>query len=193
MMDMSGTTLFRGRNPFYAVVRRLLNQRLRLVESGVRPAFTDLRHLFYEARKIFVNETGIKTVPGSYANYEGAITKWCQKQAEDPELWWFVRDRLNIYAQGRAICDGEAGRFLVDHTTRRRVPNSCSFILVCEKETVSRELLSRLNEEGYKVNLISSAGNNKVDTKQALLSAVAGLERENFFVLSLHDYDPCFS
>jgi len=180
-------------NPFYEVVRGLLRERLALVMEGELPAFTDIRHLYYQARKIYKDLTGSDEAPGEYNNYIGAINKFCKKHSPEigvPEaFWWLLRDKMNIVAKAMAICDGEAGRFLIDHETRGRVKENSSFILLCEKDTVSRELLEELRKVGYKVNLISSQGQNVADTKAAVISAVTELEKENFFILYLHDYD----
>ncbi len=180
-------------NPFYEVVRGLLRERLALVLDKKTPEYTDIRHLYYQARKIYKALTDEDEAPGTYPNYIGAVNKFCQKHAPNigvPEaFWWILRDKMNIRAKPIAICDGEAGRFLIDYTNRERVQRSCSFILLCEKDTVSRQLLEELRKIGFKVNLISSQGQNVADTKAAIISAVADLETENFFILYLKDYD----
>lgn len=180
-------------NPFYEVVRGLLRERLELVKAEQTPEYTDIRHLYYQARKIYKAMTDEDEAPGTYNNYIGAVNKFCQKHAPDigiPEaFWWLLRDKMNIRAKPMAICDGEAGRFLIDYTNRERVQRRSSFILLCEKDTVSRQLLEEIRKIGYKVNLISSQGQNTADTKAAVISAVADLEKENFFILYLHDYD----
>jgi len=180
-------------NPFYEVVRGLLRERLALVLDKKTPEYTDIRHLYYQARKIYKAMTDEDDVPGEYNNYIGAVNKFCQKHSHEigvPEaFWWVLRDKMNIMAKPMAICDGEAGRFLIDHDNRERVQKHSSFILLCEKDTVSRQLLEELRKIGYKVNLISSQGQDTADTKAAVISAVADLETENFFILYLHDYD----
>lgn len=180
-------------NPFYEVVRGLLRERLALVKEKKTPKFTTIRHLYYQAKKIYKDLTGEDEVPGTETNYIGAINKFCQKHAPElgiPEaFWWLLRDKMNIRAKGIAVCEGEAGSFKIDHTNRDRVQKNSSFILLCEKDTVSEELLEELRKIGYKVNLISSQGQNTADAKAAIISAVADLDMENFFILYLHDYD----
>jgi len=180
-------------NPFYEVVRGLLRERLELVKAKKTPEYTDIRHLYYQAKKIYKDLTDEDDVPGAYNNYIGAVNKFCQKHAHEigvPEaFWWLLRDKMNIWAKPMAICDGESGRFLIDYDNRERVQKHSSFILLCEKDTVSRQLLEELRKIGYKVNLVSSQGQNVADTKAAIISAVDGLEKENFFILYLHDYD----
>jgi len=97
---------------------------------------------------------------------------------------------MNIWAAGRAICEGEAGDFLVTPDKRENVTKDCSFVLLCEKKTVSKELLESLRKEGYKINLVSTGGRTPNDIKEAILRATEDLEDENFYLFMLHDYDP---
>ncbi len=180
-------------NPFYEVVRGLLRERLALVKKGETPEFTTIRHLYYQAKKLYKDLTDEDEVPGTETNYIGALNKFCQKHAPElgiPEaFWWLLRDKMNIRAKGIAVCEGEAGSFKIDHTNRERVQKNSSFILLCEKDTVSEELLEELRKIGYKVNLVSSQGQNTADAKAAIISAVADLDMDNYFILYLHDYD----
>jgi DNA topoisomerase VI subunit A len=96
---------------------------------------------------------------------------------------------MNIYAAGKATCEGVVQKYLIDYTNRDRMAQNCSFILVCEKATVSAELLRNLQSLGYKVNLVSTGGVSPNDAKESIIQAIEDLEEENFFVLVLHDYD----
>jgi hypothetical protein len=100
----------------------------------------------------------------------GALNQWSVKQCGEfgipKELYWRVREKINIWAEGKAVCEGESGKFLVDKETRSRTAKDCSFILLCEKKTVSKELLERLKAEGYKVNLVSTGGYSPSDVKK---------------------------
>jgi hypothetical protein len=178
---------------FYEVTREELQNRWEMVQSGVKPSFTDLRHLFYEMRnkylRRYLNMTKIDC--SGYGGWEGNVIKrFCESKCYPIGLsrnrWFQVRDMMNIYAKGKAICDGETGSFLVDYQTRAKVSKSVSFILICEKDTVRRELLSALRGENYKLNVVSSGGIGTGDLKEAIYS-VADLS--NFYILNLHDYD----
>lgn len=186
---------------FYDVTRRLLNQRLELVRQRQTPPFTDIRHLFYECRNLFLRENPQLTKIDSkskmpYVDWQiGALNHWCLKHCEEfdvqKELYWRVREKLNIWAEGKAICEGESGKFLIDRETRSRTAKDCSFILVCEKKTVSKELLERLKAEGYKVNLISTGGYSPSDVQEAVLQIAEELDEKDptFYFLVLHDFD----
>lgn len=119
------------------------------------------------------------------------IKAWCILHAHEfgiePELWWRVRERLNIWAEGRATCEGEVEKFVVDHTNRDRVAQGASFILICEKKTVAEELLAALQKERYKLNFVSLAGYAVTDIQEVVLDLAEN--GENFYILSLHDYD----
>lgn len=186
---------------FYDVTRRLLKERLTAFKSGASPPFTDLRHFFYECRNKFLRENPSLSEVDSkaknvYGDWEKIIKKWCKKQAENLEftedLWWRVREKLNIWAEGKAVCEGETEKFLIDRTTRHRITKGCSFVLVCEKKTVSKELLENLQQEGYKINLVAVGGNNPSDVQEGIIriaEEITEQEDPNFYVLSLHDYD----
>ncbi len=184
---------------FYDVTRRLLQQRLKTVQTGGVPTWTDLRHFFYECRLVFLRENPTLSEPDSkakelYRDWEKTIENWCIKTAEplgvDPDLWWRVRESLNIWPEGKAICEGEAGSFLVTKQNRARVGEKCNFILLCEKKTVSAELLERLQRLGYKVNLVSTGGMTPSDVQEAVLQIADALPAEaDFYFLALHDYD----
>ncbi|NVM56928.1 MAG: hypothetical protein HWN51_02245 [Desulfobacterales bacterium] len=186
---------------FYDVTRRLLNLRLDLVEKGETPPFTDMRHLFYECRNLFLRENPQFNAPDSdsetlYNDWEKIVGGWCEKHCADfgvdPTLYWRVREKLNIWPEGRAVCEGESGKFLIDRDTRERASKGCSFILLCEKKTVSRELLKELREKGYKVNLISTGGMSPSDVQEAVMLVAEELVAEDtptFYILVLHDFD----
>jgi hypothetical protein len=126
---------------------------------------------------------------------KSALNLWCIKHRGEygvpAELYWRVREKLNIWAEARAMCDGESGKFLVDRETRARTATGCSFILLCEKKTVSAELLTRLKAEGYKVNLISTGGFSPSDVQEAVLQIAEELDEDEptFYFLVLHDFD----
>ena len=185
---------------FYSVTRRLLDEKWAIVKSGAVPKFTDLRHFFYECRNKFLRENPQFTeIDGKdknkYAGYLKIITDWCVQHSSDfgfdKSLWWRVREKLNIWAKGKATCGGEVEKFLIDRDTRNKVSHSCSFVLLCEKETVSRELFERLRGEGYKLNIVATAGQNTSDVKEAILETVGELDEDEptFYFLALHDYD----
>jgi hypothetical protein len=186
---------------FYDVTRRLLNQRLELARQGQLPPFTDIRHFFYECRNVFLRENPQLTEIDSkskmlYVDWQiGALNQWSVKQCGEfgipKELYWRVREKINIWAEGKAVCEGESGKFLVDKETRSRTAKDCSFILLCEKKTVSKELLERLKAEGYKVNLVSTGGYSPSDVQEAVLQIAEELDEEDptFYFLVLHDFD----
>jgi hypothetical protein len=188
---------------FYDVTRRLLNERATLVRQGQTPPFTDIRHFFYECRYVFLRENPQLTEIDSgsksghqYADWQiSALNLWCIRHCGEygvpSELYWRVREKLNIWAEGRAICEGESGKFLVDRETRARTATGCSFILLCEKKTVSKELLDRLKAKGYKVNLISTGGFSPSDVQEAVLQISEELDEDEptFYFLVLHDFD----
>jgi len=184
---------------FNALLYQLLDERLRTVENGGTPTFTDMRHMFYECRNKFLKKylelTEIDLEGDQYSGFEHAITYWCQKYCREhgmnEELYWRVREMLNIWAKGKATCEGEVEKFLIEKNTRERVSKSCSFILLCEKETVSRELMKRLQGEGYKLNIVATGGKSPSDVKEAVLEAVDSFDKDDptFYFLVLHDFD----
>jgi hypothetical protein len=186
---------------FYDVTRRLLNQRWDLVKQGQTPTFTDIRHFFYECRNVFLRENPQlneidSTSKTPYVDWQnGALNHWSIKHCEafsvPKELYWRVREKLNIWAEAKATCDGESGKFLIDHETRRRTAQGCSFILLCEKQTVSKELWGRLKAQGYKVNLVSTGGYSPSDVQEMIISISEELDGEDptFYFLVLHDFD----
>lgn len=184
---------------FYDVTRRLLQQRLKTVQTGGVPTWTDLRHFFYECRLIFLRENPTLSEPDStarylYGDWEKTIKYWCIRKAESlgitKDLYWRVRESLKIFPEGRSVCEGEAGSFLITNQNRARVGEQCSFILLCEKKTVSNELLDRLQRLGYKVNLVSTGGMSPSDVQEAVLQITEELPEEaDFYFLMLHDYD----
>lgn len=184
---------------FYDVTRRLLQQRLNTVQTGGVPTWTDLRHFFYECRLVFLRENPTLSEPDSkaqnlYADWEKVIKNWCIGAAEsleiEKDLYWRVRESLNIWPEGKSVCEGEAGSFLVTKQNRAKVGEKCSFILLCEKKTVSNELLERLQRLGYKVNLVATGGFSPSDVQEAVLQITDTLPEEaDFYILMLHDYD----
>jgi hypothetical protein len=185
---------------FYDVTRRLLNERVESVKQGRTFPFTDLRHFYYECRNKFLRENPQLNEPdveskSPYSDWENAVGAFCRKHCEEfgvpNELYWRVREKLNIWAEGKAVCEGESGKFLVDKDTRERTAKDCSFILLCEKKTVSRELLERLKSEGYKVNLVSTGGHSPSDIQEAVLHITEDLDDDEpaFYFLVLHDFD----
>jgi hypothetical protein len=188
---------------FFEFTRLALSERLQSVKDGVIPPRSDLRHFFYEVRNRFLRKyPGIPNIEFDskakestkfYASWSRVVTDFCAEHAVDfdidPKRWWLIRDKMNLFAKGKAICESESGQFIVDSESRGKVAEGCSFILVCEKVTVSEELVKNLREEGYKLSLVSSGGKDPADVKEALIQAVDDLEVENFYVLHLHDFD----
>jgi len=186
---------------FYDVTRRLMDQRADIVRQGLLPKYTDIRHFFYECRNVFLRENPQlneidSTSKTPYVDWQiGALNHWSIKHCEafsvPKELYWRVREKLNIWPAAKATCDGESGKFLIDHETRARVARGCSFILVCEKKTVSKELLEGLKALGYKVNLVSTGGYSPSDVQEMVISISEELDGDNpaFYFLVLHDFD----
>lgn len=188
---------------FYDLTRKLLNERLAAVLSGATPKFSDLRHLFYECRVKFLKENPDLSEPDSeaknlYIDWEKVVNNWSRKHAVamgyTEDLYWRVREKLNIWAEGRAVCQGETGLdpLLVERSTRTRITEKCHFMLLCEKITVSRELLKDLQEKGYKINLVSTRGHSPSDVQESIMQVAEELGKKlthGFYVLVLHDYD----
>jgi hypothetical protein len=186
---------------FYDVTRRLLDERLAIVRAGGTPSYTDLRHFFYECRNKFLRENKQFTKPDStaknvYSDWESVIiANWCKKHCAefniDKDKIWRMREKLNIWAKGKATCEGEIEKFLIDKDTRDRVTESCSFVLLCEKETVSHELMNRLQGEGYRLNIVATGGYSPSDVQEAVLQVAEELDENEptFYFLMLHDYD----
>lgn len=184
---------------FYDVTRRLLEERLKTLKQGEKPSWTDMRHLFYECRNKYLRENPDRLEIDSkskdpYADWETIIKVWCKKRCETfgipTELWWRLREKVNIWPEGRATCEGESGRFLIDNETRGRVSERCSFVLFCEKRTVRKELLEKLGEERYRLNIVATSGHSPTDVQEAVIQIGEGLDDDpNFYCLILHDYD----
>ncbi|TET28336.1 MAG: hypothetical protein E3J73_01075 [Candidatus Bathyarchaeum sp.] len=188
---------------FYNVTRRLLQERLTNFLSGKPNKETDIRHFFYECRNKYLRENPDRSEVDSnskkdrvYGDWQKCMKEWCKKHAEElgftPDLWWRVREKLNIWAEGRAICEGEMEKFLIDRETRHQITQGSSFVLLCEKKTVSKELLKNLQQLGYRINLVSTGGNNPSDVQESIIKIAEDLaeqEDTNFYVLALHDYD----
>jgi hypothetical protein len=181
-----------------------LDERLEAVKRGELPESTDLRHFFYMCRNMFLRENpGLSEVDCNVSNpmsvyigFEATIRRWCEKNASglnlSEETWWRVREALNMWAEARSVCSGESGEFLVSRERRAAVSRACSFILICEKKTVSRKLLEVLKAEGYRLNLVSTGGRTQSDVVEAIISVGVSLEEQgvaNFYCLFLHDYD----
>jgi len=130
---------------FYNLTRKLLLERLELLRQNITSEFTDIRHLFYIYRNRFLrehpelNEVDSKS-KSIYNDFEsnvigGFCTEHCAEFNIDPDKWWRLREKMNIWAEGRAICHHEDfGDFLITNKNRHRVDRNCSFILVCEKK-----------------------------------------------------------
>ncbi len=187
------------RTKFNDVTKRLLAERLAHVKKGFLPPFSDMRHFFYECRNVLLRENPDMLGPDGggkepYSNWLGMVARWCDKYTEDfgisEGLWWRVRERLNLFAKARATCEGVEEKFLVDKKTRHKIAKGCSFILVCEKETVTNELMAKLQNEDYLLNVVATGGKTTSDVQEAVLSIAEDLgEAQNFYVLVLHDYD----
>lgn len=171
-----------------------------IYKEGNTPPFTDIRHFFYECRNKFLRQNPQfdeidSTSKFPYIDWQKTVNSWCAKKCKElnieDDLYWRVREELNIWAEGRAVVEGEVGKFLVDKDTREKVGKKCSFILCCEKKTVSKELLNEMQDIGYKLNLISTAGHSTSDVQEAILEISESLDKDNqnFYILVLHDYD----
>jgi len=186
---------------FYDLTRRLLEERLSLVRQGTTPNFTDIRHFFYECRNKFLRDnphlkeidSKSKSLYGDFQSnvVDGFCIDHCGEFGISRELYWRLREQLNIWAEAKAVCEGDAEKFMIDRDTRPKVGQNCSFILLCEKKTVSRELLEELRNRGYKVHLVSTGGQSPSDVHESLIEAVKDVKPEepNFYVLVLHDFD----
>ncbi len=185
---------------FYAIMADKLDKRLDLVSQGIVPLFTDQRNFFYDCRTTLLNTTNLNEIDTKVKSnkqmaFTGAISDWCKLKCielgMDVNRWWIIRDKLNINASGKAVCQGEIEKYLVDYTNRDKMASGCSFILICEKTKVGLDLLKALKEKGYKVNLVITGGLTSCDAKESIIQAVEGLEEkaENFYILILHDYD----
>lgn len=185
---------------FYVLTRRLLEERLELLRKGETPSETTIRHFFYECRVTYLRENPERLEIDSnsknpYADWQGTTVKnWCQKNSEEfdipPELYWRLREKLNIWPEAKATCEDEEGLFLINRETRKRVSKGCSFILVCEKKTVSREILDRLRGEGYSLKIVATGGHNPADVQEVVMQLGEELGKEpNFYILILHDFD----
>ena len=177
-----------------------MDARWGVVCGGGTPKQTDMRHLFYEIRTAYLIErphlSKIDSLSKTlYQNWEEAVKQWCVDYAEDFGFngteWWRAREGLNIYPDGRALCEGEGGSYLVDSETRDKVATGCSFILLCEKKTISKELTEALRGEGYHLNIVSTGGFSSADVQEAVVTISESLDNEEptFYFLSLHDYD----
>lgn len=185
---------------FYEVTRRLLRDRLDILKRNEVPTWTDIRHFFYECRNRFLRENlDLMEIDSRsvdpYTDWQKVIKGWCEQHCEEfgisPDHWWRLREKLNIWAEARATCEGESGKFLVDHSTREQVTQGCSFVLMCEKKTVARELLEKLRGEGYRLNIVATVGHSTTDVQEAVIQLGEALDEEtpNFYILMLHDYD----
>lgn len=184
---------------FFKLTRKLLEERLTLLRQEETPTWTDIRHFFYECRNKYLRENPERleidsTSKAPYVDFEKTIKRYCQKHSPEfdipEELWWRLRERLNIWPEARATCEGKSGKFLIDRENRERVSESCSFVLFCEKRTVSRELLERLRGEGYELNIVATGGHSPADVQEAVILIGEDLDDDpTFYCLILHDYD----
>ena len=183
----------------WSFTRTLLDERLNTVLSGGTPRKADLRNFFYEVRNRFLKanpelmelDTDAQNV---YAKFEDVIKNWCMDKGPlfgvEPELYWRVREKLNLWATGKAICWKNNDIFPILTETRQRVLEGCSFVLVCEKRTVGDELLKKLTAAGYHLNIVATVGHSQSDVQEVILAVEDAIEDEqNFYVLILHDFD----
>ena len=177
-----------------------MDERWKVVRGGGIPQQTDMRHFFYAIRLAYLIERPNLTAIDSqsktlYQKWEEDVKQWCVYHSGDFGFngteWWRVRETLNIWASGRALCEGEGGSYLVDRETRDKVSTGCSFILLCEKKTISKELSEALRGEGYHLNIVSTGGFSAADVQEAIVTISESLDNEEptFYFLSLHDYD----
>lgn len=185
---------------FYDTTRRLLNVRLDQLRQGTTPKWSDIRHFFYECRNKFLRENPSLLEPDTdstnpYSDWQGTMNNWCAEHCEEfgilPDLYWRLRELLNIWPESRAICVGEEGGFLINSENRVKVSEGVSFILVCEKKTVTRELLDTLQGEGYKLKIVATGGHSVSDVQEVVLQIRESIDSdiENFYCVILHDYD----
>ena len=186
-----------GRRPsiFYNTLRKLLDERLDQLRSGETPRFTDVRHLFYETRNRFLRENPDFDEPDSrakqlYSDFGGQITNYLQDHCEEfgisPTTPWLLRDKMQIYAQGTSICQSSSGEsVLMDYRNRKQHSENCSFILVCEKATIIKELVEALREKDYVFKVVGTGGFTPNDVKEAIIQS----NKEHFYIFHLHDYD----
>jgi len=181
---------------------RLLNDRLQMVLAGGTPKWTRKRTFFYRCRLEFQKEWDLIEI--DLANPDIAwgtsVNSWAIKHCAELGIkegrFWEVLSKLNIWPHARGICFRDFGGYmkevLVNHETKDDMMKDCSFIIVNEKETLNRELWAALNESGYKGTIISMGGHN-TGTVQSLAANVADelqrIKAENFYILSLHDFD----
>jgi len=79
-------------------------------------------------------------------------------------------ETLNIWAKPKAVCERADRPFLVGRDTKKEVTARRSLIFVCEKETVSRELLERLQQEECRLNIVSTGGTTTSDVLEVIIS-----------------------
>ena len=174
--------------------------RLQIVIKNNTPKETDIRHWFYDLRVGFLKEhidypsvTYGSDCETFYVQWSSALINFCTYHCKEfgipKSRWWLIRDLMNIHPEARATCQSENGDFMIDWLTRGKVAVGSSFIVVCEKKTVSRELCKALRDRGYKVTFISSGGKTPADVTEAVTQAMEGLEKQNYYVLFLHDFD----
>lgn len=187
---------------FYDTTRSILQERLELLRKETTPPWTDIRHFFYNCRFTFLAKYKDLEEPDSesktlYADWQGnCMGNWLKDHCEEfdipPELYWRLREKLNIWPEGKATCEGRADKFLIEKKTRGKVTSGVSFILICEKKTISRELLEVLQGEGYKLNIVSTGGHSPSDVQEVVLQIAEEMsenEDATFYILVLHDFD----
>lgn len=193
---------------FTSTTWRLLNERLQSVLAGGVPKWSRKRTFYYACRIAFQQEWKLKEIDltgnNPYASWGTSVNNWASKHCNIlnvPEgRFWEVLGKLNIWPHERGICfrhetiDSRVDlqEIMVNHETKEKIQANCSFIIVSEKETLCRELWSVLSSEGYRATIIAMGGHS-TGTVQSLVAEVADelqrLNAENFFILSLHDFD----
>lgn len=199
---------------FTSTTWRLLDERLQSVLAGGVFKKIRKRTFYYACRLAFQKEWKLKEIdltgPASYSSWGTCVNTWASKHCADlgiPEgRFWEVLGRLNIWPHERGVCfrygkiyskDGVPlgdglQEIMVNHETKDKIQENCSFIIVSEKETLCHELWDTLTSEGYRATIIAMGGHS-TGTVQSLVAEVADelqrLQTENFFILSLHDFD----
>lgn len=189
---------------FTSTTWRLLDERLQMVLVGAVPPWTRKRTFFYKCRLEFQQEWNLPEIDvggaNPYSSWGTSVNNWALKHCADLGIkegrFWEVLGRLNIWPHERGICFRNFGGLLqktmVNHETKEKIKEDCSFIIVSEKETLCQELWEVLNDSGYRGTIIAMGGHN-TGTVQSIAAEVSDelqrIEAENFYILSLHDYD----
>lgn len=188
---------------FNVLTEKKLQERLDIVKAGGSLKWIKLRHLFYGIRNKYIRDTGDTTLGSKvkgkkfYGDWTNLVNDWCEKNSAElgfSELLWFrFREALKIQAKPmRVSCEGIVERFVVGRENRHRVIKDCSLILVCEKDTISEELVGLLLAEGYEMNVVSTGGFSTGNVKEIVTQIkehIDSVKTPNFYILSLHDFD----